>query len=669
MKQRNPVQTLRACVIAACAWLSVGAQAQEVLHQEWRTVAAPGTPEPIEQDVSIGLPGNYEVVLTDLGAQSTPAAPLASVHVAITQGNTVVGTPLTAAGTLAFTAGAATDYTVRVTGVPGNLPGSGLIRLQVRPAGGGAALLDTVDVLAVPPIAPANGKYVFDTGFTVPASGSFDIALRDLAWPQRLSTLIMAVVEEGGPLLATFNAGSNNPDVQAVTLDATRRYHLFAIALLDPSMAGAAGLYDVNVRASVGGTVALARDVPLGAVSSLGTATLAAGTHELVVTDLNFPAALARGGAYVLRGGQIVASTLQSGTTVFTASAGLHEVFGFGEPAPVPAGGSLRVELRPQGGADLLSAAHATALAGSGMSAYLFDAPTLAGAFRLRLADYQFPAAFTSISAAATQGAEILGTALSAPGSVDVTTTAGRVQVLAFARAPTAGGLLGLDLAPVAGVGPVPLEITQGVGRAFTVRQFSVNADGRYDVDLADLGYPAPFTDLAAAVTRGADRSGFIFGGGRFSFDATRGNYFVNFIALPAASVNAGTYSLKVAAAPPAPVVTLAASPARARAGDSVELTWSSTNASDCTASNGWSGARAATGTERSAPLNTTASFTLSCTGAGGSTVQTITVEVSPSASGGSGGGGGGGLELGTLALLASLLGARRTRHLRASRG
>ena len=635
----------------------------QVVQEEWRTVAAAGTPAPIERDVHITIPGDYQVVLTDLGALAVPTpAPLASVHFAVTQQATVVGTPLAAPGTLTFTSAGNLDYTVRVAGAPGSVPGSGLVRIQVLPAAGGTALLDTVDVLAVPPGVPANNTYLFDTALSVPASGNFDVALHDISWPRKFTTLIMALIEEGGPLVAAFNASVATPDQQTVALDAARSYHVFAIAVPDTATSDVGGLYSIGVRANGGGAVALDKVVPVASVSSLGSVTLAAGDHDLVVTDLQFPAALVFAGATVVRGGQSVAVST-AGTTTFTASAGAHEVFGYGAPAAAAAGGSLRVQLRPQGGADALSAAHVVTLAGSGLTAYAFDAPITAGAFKLRLADYQFPAAFASLSAAATQGAGILGTRLDAPGSVDITASAGQAQVLVFARAPAAGGLFGVDVTPAAGTGPVPLEVTQGVGAAFTARKISINEDGRYDVDLADMMFPAQFTDLAAAVTRGADRVGFIFGGGKFSFDATRGNYFVNFVAKPAATVNAGTYALVVSKAPPAPTLTFTSSLATVRTGETASLTWSALNATGCTASNAWSGARNASGTETTAALTATSSFTLNCTGAGGSVSQTVTVNVSPASGGGGGGGGGGSFELATLALLGLLTAARSRRR------
>jgi hypothetical protein len=78
----------------------------------------------------------------------------------------------------------------------------------------------------------------------------------------------------------------------------------------------------------------------------------------------------------------------------------------------------------------------------------------------------------------------------------------------------------------------------------------------------------------------------------------------------------------------PAPTVTLSADPAAISAGQSSTLTWSSTNATSCTASAGWSGARATSGTEQVASIAATTTFTLACSGAGGTTTQSATVTV-----------------------------------------
>jgi PKD repeat protein len=63
-------------------------------------------------------------------------------------------------------------------------------------------------------------------------------------------------------------------------------------------------------------------------------------------------------------------------------------------------------------------------------------------------------------------------------------------------------------------------------------------------------------------------------------------------------------------------------------AGGSSTLTWSSSGASSCSGSGGWSGAKATSGSQAVSPA-ATASYTLSCSGTGGSATQSATVTVS----------------------------------------
>ncbi len=78
----------------------------------------------------------------------------------------------------------------------------------------------------------------------------------------------------------------------------------------------------------------------------------------------------------------------------------------------------------------------------------------------------------------------------------------------------------------------------------------------------------------------------------------------------------------------PAPALTLSVSPDTLLTGQPATLTWSSTNASSCTASNGWTGSKAASGTETLPALAATTTFTLACTGTGGTATQNATVTV-----------------------------------------
>ncbi len=81
----------------------------------------------------------------------------------------------------------------------------------------------------------------------------------------------------------------------------------------------------------------------------------------------------------------------------------------------------------------------------------------------------------------------------------------------------------------------------------------------------------------------------------------------------------------------PAPTVSLSAEPTSITAGDAATLTWSSTEATSCTASGAWSGSLPISGSKSTGALSSTSTYTLSCTGPGGSASQSVTVTVNAS--------------------------------------
>lgn len=85
--------------------------------------------------------------------------------------------------------------------------------------------------------------------------------------------------------------------------------------------------------------------------------------------------------------------------------------------------------------------------------------------------------------------------------------------------------------------------------------------------------------------------------------------------------------TVTVTSSPSAPTVSLSASPTSILNGSSTTLTWNSTNVSSCTASNGWSGAKATSGSQSVSP-STTTTYVLTCSGAGGSAQAQVTVTV-----------------------------------------
>ena len=83
----------------------------------------------------------------------------------------------------------------------------------------------------------------------------------------------------------------------------------------------------------------------------------------------------------------------------------------------------------------------------------------------------------------------------------------------------------------------------------------------------------------------------------------------------------------------PAPTLTLSASPTSVASGSASTLTWSSSNATSCLASSGWSGTKAVSGTTSTGALTTDSTFTLSCSGDGGTTTKSVSIVVSSTAS------------------------------------
>ena len=82
--------------------------------------------------------------------------------------------------------------------------------------------------------------------------------------------------------------------------------------------------------------------------------------------------------------------------------------------------------------------------------------------------------------------------------------------------------------------------------------------------------------------------------------------------------------------AAPMPTVQISANPLTVASGGVSTLTWSSTDATACTASGAWSGGKALAGSQTTASLTATGTYTLTCSGGGGSATQSATVTVLP---------------------------------------
>lgn len=119
-------------------------------------------------------------------------------------------------------------------------------------------------------------------------------------------------------------------------------------------------------------------------------------------------------------------------------------------------------------------------------------------------------------------------------------------------------------------------------------------------------------TYLSDATVENIDSQGVVFSPGAKRFR----DRFEDFVYTAAESL--------AAAGLPQPTVSLTASPSAITAGQSATLSWTSENVASCTASDGWNGSMATSGTQGVSPTQTT-TYTLTCTGTSGGSTQTST--------------------------------------------
>jgi hypothetical protein len=103
-------------------------------------------------------------------------------------------------------------------------------------------------------------------------------------------------------------------------------------------------------------------------------------------------------------------------------------------------------------------------------------------------------------------------------------------------------------------------------------------------------------------------------------------------VALIVNRVDGAVYAFRIpdgAMSTPSVSVSLAANPRTVNAGESTQLTWSSSNATSCTASGGWGGSRGTSGTATVGPVNASTTFNLDCSNTQGSSRRaSVQVEV-----------------------------------------
>jgi MYXO-CTERM domain-containing protein len=302
--------------------------------------------------------------------------------------------------------------------------------------------------------------------------------------------------------------------------------------------------------------------------------------------------------------------------------------------------------------------------------AYAFAATLpAAGTYQAAVADLQFPSQLTALAFAVAQDGVILKQSPAA-ATLNVDANAHNVVLLVSAQPPSSGstsanGLFDVNLQSTGASPKLVFDKTQSVSGGaslFDSQTLMLGVSGGFDASLADLKFPDAFDDLALVVSRGSQVLGKIYGAGKFSFAATPGAYQLTFVATPAASQQFGLYSFAIVFSPP--TVNLSASASTVAVGDTVQLSWSATDATSCTASGGsWTGSKATSQSSEAVVVTATTTYMLSCTGAGGTVPKSVTVTATPKTS--SSGSGGGSMDPAFLLLAAALAAAGQYRRRR----
>lgn len=616
-------------------------------------------PAPIAFEVTAA--GTYTLTLTDL---ATPQ-PLASLRAIVTRDLAVVAqfavdyavAPLAPAiEDFAATPG---SYRIHVLGISQDGAAGGGFGVSVAPKAGGPALKEHAGVIAAPAV-PGSGQSALLAAFNIAQAGTYRLQLTDLAFPAALaSTPQVLLLQQAASGIAVVLLNQDMFDATPGT------YQLLILATASaPSLSG---LYNVRVDSGAGTAAVYTSTQAVGNLPRATEVTItAAGTHALTLSDAAFPAPLTALAAVVTQNGAVLETLGTAGTKNVVAAQGLAQIYVNGTPSAVEGVGAFSVQLT-RAATEVFADVVAVDASAEPQSPAIYSVATstdvAAGQYQLTLEDFERPEALASLQAAMTQGAAVRGQ-LSNEGTAQFNLQAGPLKVLVAARLPTGTGpddsrnaLLGVTVT-ANGAGEPLLESTRGVGGFFRTHPVAIQATGPYDLTLQDLAFPDAMLEAMLVITRGTDLAAQIYGSGTVpKQQLSAGTYVLNFLGRPAAGKSYGAYGLKIANSPPAPAVTLSAASTSITSGQSTTLQWTANDATTCTASNGWSGAKDTTGSQSTGALSANTTYELSCTGSGGTSNASVTVTVSPASSGK---GGGGAMSLPLLGVLLMLAFGRR---------
>jgi hypothetical protein len=667
---------MRHVALASCCAFIGMANAQTaapltVPVQATQLVAASSAAAPIQETFTITTAEDLVVTLTDL---EIPAE-LVSAGVVVTQDGAIVGSPgqLAAPATNASVSlpAASGVYTLYVFGVPNVNYSVGSFSVCVAPKTAPSNCIQSASLsglLTAPDSTKDPTVSTLSTTLSVTTAGSYTFNFSDLTFPVALNTAPSIALFQGATLIQAGIASGT-----ALTLS-PGQYTLLSIAQADQTVKQ--GLYSIVIAGATGSVPLFSAAVPVGSLpAATSVSNPASQTVTLTVADYGFPGPLASASAVLTSGGTLLGSaTAAGGAQSFSAPAGTLSLWTYGSMGATA--GTFSADVAA-GSTDLGTSAQGVGPSGTTYAYAYVEGVATAGAFEATATDLQFPSQLGGLAFAVAQNGLILQQSTTAT-TLDFNAAVGNVVLLVSAQAPTSttspNGLFDVNVQSPSGAKSLVCtqaastststgsttasatslcDQTQSVSSTpalFNVQSLTVADDGSYDVTLTDLKFPTAFDSLALVVSRGSQVLGKVFGAGTFSFTGTPGTYQLTFVASASSDQLFGLYGVSVVDSPP--TVTLTSSAASVVTGGSITLSFSSTNATSCTASGGWTGSEPTSASTATEVVSATTTYTLTCTGAGGTAAQSVTVTATTAPSSSHGGGGMDGAALAALSLL-----------------
>jgi plastocyanin len=260
--------------------------------------------------VNNGTAQTASLTLTD---QGYPAR-LSSVAAAVTSGSSALAA-LTAPGTVPNIVAPVGSLEVWKYAVAGAQPGVYTVSLTGAATGGAAAPSLYSSTQVVNP--PASSATSFAFVATAPSAGTYNLVVTDFQYPSALQTLSSTVAQNGVAL--TADSSGNFTVTQAGPV---------VVVVNTTAATGGSGFFGVTVTTSGSSPVVLLDSTQaVGSHFVTSTFNVAnAGSYDVTLADLGFPAAFQNLAVMVSRGSQIFGKIFAAGTFNISATPGQYNV-------------------------------------------------------------------------------------------------------------------------------------------------------------------------------------------------------------------------------------------------------------------------------------------------------------------------------------------------------